>query len=113
MKISNSSRTKNQVNCLDCPRERTHDFKLFKRTKTRLKENIKCLGDKGDQGIEKIHKQSQTPHKKKRSQDLDEEQKLANKQLASLRIIVEHVYRHLKVFRYTAVPAVMRYSSSN
>lgn len=76
-----------------------HDFKLFKRSETYLLEPISCLGDKGYQGIQKIHKQSKTPHKKPRKSKLSKEQKQQNRQLASTRIIVEHIYRHLKTFR--------------
>ena len=58
-----------------------------------------CLADKGYQGIEKIHKLSQTPHKKPRKQELSKKQKQENRNLASIRIVVEHVYRYLKIFR--------------
>jgi hypothetical protein len=39
------------------------------------------------------------PHKKSRGKKLDKEQKRENSQLASLRIVVEHIYRSLKIFR--------------
>ena len=74
-----------------------HDFKLFKDSKTRFLSQTKCLGDKGYQGIHKIHSLSQVPHKKPRGKKLDKEQKRANNQLASLRIVVEHIYIHLKI----------------
>jgi DDE superfamily endonuclease len=57
------------------------------------------LGDKGYQGIKKNHRFSQIPHKKPKGGHLNKEQKQENSQLASLRIVVEHVYRHLKIFR--------------
>lgn len=57
------------------------------------------MADKGYHGIGKIHQRSQTPHKKKKAQELSKNQKIENKQLASLRIVVEHIYRHLKIFR--------------
>ncbi len=58
-----------------------------------------CLGDKGYQGIKKIHKLSQTPHKKSRNKELSKKQKQENRNLASIRIVVEHVYRSLKILR--------------
>ena len=58
-----------------------------------------CLGDKGYQGIKKIHKSSQTPHKKSRKKELSQKHKKENRDLASIRIVVEHVYRSLKIFR--------------
>ena len=76
-----------------------HDFKLFKNSETKFLSLTKCLGDKGYQGINKIHPLSQVPHKKARGKKLDKEQKRENSQLASLRIVVEHIYRSLKIFR--------------
>jgi IS5 family transposase len=72
---------------------------LFKRSQTHLAPTIKCLGDKGYQGINKIHQLSQIPHKKPKGGQLNKQEKLENKELASCRIVVEHVYRHLKIFR--------------
>ncbi len=72
---------------------------MFKKSKTCLIDKIICLGDKGYQGIQKIHKFSQTPHKKPRKKELDQKQKKENRDLASIRIVIEHVYRSLKVFR--------------
>ncbi len=72
---------------------------MFKKRKTCLIDKIICLGDQGDQGIQKIHKFSQTPHKKPRKKELDQKQKKENRDLASIRIVIEHIYRSLKVFR--------------
>ena len=33
-----------------------HDFKIFKKSKLPLSQKIKCLVDKGYQGMQKIHK---------------------------------------------------------
>lgn len=76
-----------------------HDFNIYKESNTFLEPEIKVLGDKGYQGIQKIHKKSQTPQKRKRFQKLTCEQKKINKELARQRIIVEHVNRHLKIFK--------------
>ncbi len=57
------------------------------------------MGDKGYQGIQKLHKYSQTPHKKPRKKELSQKQKKENRDLAALRIVVEHVYRSLKIFK--------------
>ncbi|NEO43961.1 MAG: transposase family protein, partial [Moorea sp. SIO4A3] len=58
-----------------------------------------CLADQGYQGIVKIHQLSQTPHKKPPKSKLSPLQKEENRKLASKRIMIEHVYRHLKIFR--------------
>ena len=88
-----------QIMCTAHGKGREHDFKLFKRSKTHLLEPTSCLGDKGYQGIQKIHKESNTPHKKPIKGKLSKEQKQQNRQLASTRIIIEHIYRNLKIFR--------------
>lgn len=72
---------------------------LFKKSKTCLIEKIVCLKDKGYQGIQKLHELSQTPHKKPKGKELNQKQKKENRDLASIRIVVEHVYRALKIFR--------------
>lgn len=71
----------------------------MKTSKTYLREETLCLGDKGYQGIKKIHSLSVTPHKKPRKQKLSQKQKKENQNLASVRIVIEHVYRSLKIFR--------------
>jgi hypothetical protein len=72
---------------------------LFKKSKIVLDEKTECLGDKGYQGIKKIHKNSRTPIKKTKSKKLNEDEKKFNRQLAKERIIVEHIHRHLNIFR--------------
>jgi hypothetical protein len=57
------------------------------------------LGDKGYQGINKLHKNRQIPQKKPRNQKLTKEQKQQNRELAVQRIVVENIYRSLKIFR--------------
>lgn len=85
--------------CTAYGKGKEHDFKLYKRSKIHLSESIKFLGDKGYQGIKKIHTNSQIPHKKPRGQKLEKEKKRQNRELATLRIVVENVYRSLKIFR--------------
>lgn len=57
------------------------------------------MGDKGYQGIKRIHGNSQIPHKKPRGKKLEKEQKKQNRALAIRRIVVENIYRNLKIFR--------------
>jgi hypothetical protein len=44
---------------------RTHDFKIWKTSRGALDKEIECLGDKGYQGIQKLHENSKNPHKRK------------------------------------------------
>lgn len=88
-----------EIVCTAHGQGKEHDFCLFKRSKVTLAKKIKLLGDKGYQGIQKIHKQSITPCKKKPKQELSKEEKKINKELARQRIVIEHVNRHLKIFK--------------
>ncbi len=61
-----------------------------------------CLGDKGYQGIAKLHPSSCTPTKKSPKTKLDKFERQHNRLLARLRIVAEHVNRRLKIFRILA-----------
>jgi hypothetical protein len=78
---------------------REHDFGLFKRCKVQFHELSEVLGDRGYQGLQHFHAESKTPKRKPPKQPLSNEARKANRELASLRITVEHVIRDLKVFR--------------
>lgn len=60
------------------------------------------LGDSGYQGWHKEHENSRTPTKKPKGKELTAEQKRENRELSRLRIMVENVIRHLKIFRIVA-----------
>lgn len=60
---------------------------------------MQLIADKGYQGITKIHKLSKTPHKKPKGQELTDEQKEYNRTLGKERIVIEHSFRRLKIFR--------------
>ncbi len=88
-----------KIICTAHGRGKSHDFRLFKASKVRLKKDIECLADKGYQGIQKFHFLSRTPTKKRRGSDLSAQEKKMNRELAQLRIVGEHVNRKLKVFK--------------
>ena len=75
-----------KIICLAHDKGRTHDFKLFKKTNLRFHQLLRVIGDKGYQGITKIHRLSETPIKKPRGGKLTKEQKQYNRQLNRLRI---------------------------
>ncbi len=62
------------------------------------------MADKGYQGIHKLHGNSRTPKRKPPRRELSAEDKAKNKEIASLRVMIEHVIRRLKVFRILADP---------
>ena len=81
---------------------RTHDFALFKEASGEIAASIRLLGDSGYQGLRKEHGNSQTPQKKPKGRELTPLQKRENRELSRLRIVVENVIRHLKIFRIVA-----------
>lgn len=71
------------------------DINLFRARQSEFAANQKFKGDKGYIG----ERQIETPHKKKKKQELTPEQKKENQQLSAQRIVVEHVIRLVKIFR--------------
>jgi hypothetical protein len=88
-----------QIICTAVDTGRTHDFKLLKRSRLPFVSSQLCLADRGYQGFAKRHAGACTPTKKPRKQVLSEEEKWHNRALARLRVRVEHVIRHFKIFR--------------
>lgn len=76
-----------------------HDFTLFKQSQTPIAAETACLADRGFQGLDKLHANSQTPTKASKHHPLTAEEKGANRQLSRRRIVAEHIIRRLKVFR--------------
>ena len=79
-----------------------HDFKLYKESRIELAAEIQELGDKGYDGLEKLHKNSRTPKKKPKGGELTTEEKASNRELGRVRIVIEHILRSLKIFRILA-----------
>jgi hypothetical protein len=73
----------------------TADINLFREQQSLFNEQQNFQGDKGYQGGKNIT----TPYKKKKKQELSEEQKTENKILSSQRIFVEHLIRIVKIFQ--------------
>ena len=94
----------NQIICLAQYKGKTHDFKLFKNSRTKFHKYLKVIADKGYQGIAKLHNLSRTPIKKSKKKKLTKEQKKYNRELNRSRIAVEHVNRRLKIFKILSYP---------
>ena len=82
-----------------CGKGRMHDFKILKKSKIRIHQEIKKLADSGYQGIQKIYGNTEIPIKKKKNKQLTVEQKKHNKELSKKRILIENVIRRCKIFR--------------
>jgi DDE superfamily endonuclease len=88
-----------EVICTAIGKGREHDFKLFKRCQMKISPEIEFLGDRGYQGLQHLHSKSQTPQKKPRGGELSRAERNNNRELASRRVVGEHVIGKLKVFR--------------
>jgi hypothetical protein len=75
---------------------------LFKQSKISLNQRIECLVDKGYQGIQKLHANSQVPKKKPRKGELTDLEKKRNRELARKRVVGEHINLRLKIFKILA-----------
>lgn len=73
----------------------TADITLFRKQLNKFDAQQKFEGDKAYQGGKNIT----TPQKKKRNQELSEQQKAENKVLSSKRIFIEHLIRVIKIFQ--------------
>jgi len=76
-----------------------HDFQLFKEDQAEIAEHIRILADAGYQGLADLHENCQTPFKKSKYHPLTKRQRQRNRTLAHKRILIEHIFRRLKVFR--------------
>lgn len=76
-----------------------HDFQLFKEQGSNISDHIRILADAGYQGLAELHENCQTPFKKSKYHALTKKEKQRNRALARKRILIEHIFRRLKVFR--------------
>jgi len=72
---------------------------LFKDDGSDFAEHLRILADAGYQGLAELHQNSQTPFKKSKYHALTKREKQSNRVLARKRIVIEHIFRKLKVFR--------------
>lgn len=78
---------------------KTHDQKLYQKSRVKLLESIELKADSGYQGLQKERDKVLIPKKKSKLHKLTKEEKRANRELASKRVKVENVIRRLKIFR--------------
>jgi hypothetical protein len=76
----------------------THDFHLFKDSRSGMSAHICSLADAGYLGLGNLHQNSRIPAKKSKLHPLTKEQKTNNHHLSRERIFVENVIRRLKIF---------------
>ncbi|MGG6288224.1 transposase family protein, partial [Leptolyngbya sp. AN03gr2] len=83
------------------------DIRLFQQQQSQFRTTQTFAGDKAYQGAER----TRTPHKKPRGRELSEAQTEANRIFAGERIVIEHLMRHLKIFR--AAKEIVRLRKDN
>ena len=71
-----------EVICTDFLKGKRQDFRLFKESKTYIHPDIKVNTDTGQQGIQKIHNNSELPKKKRARNRLSKDDN-KNRELAS------------------------------
>ena len=84
-----------------CGKGRQHDFTIFKINRVFIHPGSLFLADSGYQGLQKHHKNTTLPIKKKKGIPLTIKAKAHNKALSKQRIFIENVNRRCKIFRIT------------
>ena len=90
---------KNKILAIRFGRWKEHDFKILKKSKIKINEESKIIGDTGYEGITKIYKNWISPNKKKKWKYLSSKEKKENKKIAKKRIYIEHINRKCKIFK--------------
>ncbi|WP_315874326.1 MULTISPECIES: transposase family protein [Leptolyngbya] len=83
------------------------DITLFRQQQSQFQDVQTFAGDKAYQGADR----TRTPHKKPKGRELSEAQTQANRIFAGERILIEHLMRHLKIFR--AAKEIVRLRKDN
>jgi hypothetical protein len=78
---------------------KTHDYKLYEKSRVKLSKAVEMKADSGYQGLQKKHAKVFLPKKKSKLRKLTKEEKRANRELSRRRVRVENVIRRLKIFR--------------
>jgi DDE family transposase len=60
----------------------THDFQLFKESRSPIAHSVKALADTGFQGLAHLHANTRTPTKKSKLHPLTQDQKADNRALS-------------------------------
>ena len=96
------NRRNKQIICTEFSDGKTHDFKLFQRSKFKINRKATLEVDLGYRGVEKIHPLVRIPKKRSKKHPLTEKDKKYNLKVSRSRVMVEHVIRRLKRFKILA-----------
>ena len=88
-----------RILCIAHDKGRRHDFRLFKKSKVRLRPQAKALVDSGYQGLQKLHAQTEMLKKRSKKKPLTKEDKARNRKISASRVPCENVISVLKRFK--------------
>jgi hypothetical protein len=91
-----------RILCVAFANGRTHDFRLFKRSKVRILPRIESVTDTGYLGIAKLHGNSTLPKKRGKKHPLSQADKAGNRAISSRRALNENVIGRLQRFKIIA-----------
>ena len=88
-----------RVICTAFANGKRHDFRVYKESKTHIREETQVETDTGFVGITKIHANSVLPKKRSKKNPLTKEDKKRNKEISSSRVRNEHAIGFIKRFK--------------
>ena len=91
-----------EIICIYNDNGKTHDFKIFKESKTHVSPKALITADLGYQGLQKIHANTELPKKRTKKNPLSDEDKKKNREISSKRVLNENVIGVVKRFRMLA-----------
>lgn len=81
---------------------KTHDMKLLKESGIKISKKVVIIGDLGYLGLDKMYAKAFIPIKSSKNKPLTKKDKAYSKKISKIRIVIEHVFAKLKVFRIFA-----------
>lgn len=75
-----------------------HDYNIRKQEKP-FHRDVRVYGDSAYEGLHNVHKETETPYKKPKKGELNQEQKEYNTAVSRYRIAVEHTIGQIKKFK--------------
>ena len=91
-----------RIICTEFSEGKTHDFKLFQKSKFKINRKATLEVDLGYRGIEKLCNLVRIPKKRSKLHPLTESDKKYNLKVSKSRVVVEHIIRRLKRFKIVA-----------
>ena len=91
-----------KIICTSYDSGKTHDFKLYKKSKVKIPVNVEAITDSGYQGLQKIHANTSMPKKKSKKNPLTQADKKQNQKLSGQRALNENVIGSVKRFKIVA-----------